>query len=557
VSQANAKVFILSLDGATFDVLHPLIEQGCLPNIARSMKAGISARLESVIPPVTAPAWTSFMTGKFPGKHGIFEFSRFDPQNYTWHLNNAQHIRSKTIWQLLSERGKRSIVLHLPYTYPPTPIDGMIVAGWDAPSVDTNFTWPADLREEILRLIPDYASTHDVWLWRYENTGSDALFQRFLDRHAQGVEHGVRLARHLLGSEPWDVFMVHFQQTDWVQHKVWSYIEQACRSPEDKSFRVETIRKWFQAMDRTLGLLLEDVGRFEPFLIVLSDHGFGPDNGNLCANFYLKQWGLLAVEQKPGSAFKDLFRKSRLKAARSLYQTLAAFKHRHLDGRKYKSWTAFANADAAERKFPIDWQHTRAALVTGGETGFVFINVKGRSPWGMVNPGEEYERLVAELIARFSELRDPKTGRKIIDRAVSGTELYPDALPGIFLPDVVLISAPGYGFSLVADDIPPSPTRDGCHRHDGILILRGPGLEREPGGVHPQLVDLVPTIFHLLGLSIPRDLDGRVLEEAFRPARPIRYEAADTTVEEREPVVYSSDETKLIEERLRGMGYIE
>src|SRR6266446_4925190 len=113
------KIFLISLDGATYDVLRPLAEQGCIPNLQRMLREGLATELESVVPPVTAPAWTSFMTGKTPSKHGIFDFTRFDMQDYSWAVNNAQHIRSKTLWQILSEKGKRVIVLNLPYTYPP------------------------------------------------------------------------------------------------------------------------------------------------------------------------------------------------------------------------------------------------------------------------------------------------------------------------------------------------------------------------------------------------------------------------------------------------------
>src|SRR5579872_1201260 len=109
MATVGTKVFIVSLDGATFSVLRPLAEQGYLPNLSRMMQRGLSAELESVVPPVTAPAWTSFMTGKNPSKHGIFDFTRFCDSDYSWAINNASHIRSKTLWQILSDKGKRVV----------------------------------------------------------------------------------------------------------------------------------------------------------------------------------------------------------------------------------------------------------------------------------------------------------------------------------------------------------------------------------------------------------------------------------------------------------------
>lgn len=131
------KVFVISLDGATWDVLRPLMNQGYLPNLRQVLASSLTADLESVVPPVTAPAWTSFMTGKNPSKHGIFDFTRFDGQDYQWKLNNSQHIRSKTVWQILSEKGKRVVVLNLPYTYPTYPVNGVMVSGWDAPTMSS------------------------------------------------------------------------------------------------------------------------------------------------------------------------------------------------------------------------------------------------------------------------------------------------------------------------------------------------------------------------------------------------------------------------------------
>jgi predicted AlkP superfamily phosphohydrolase/phosphomutase len=102
------KVFIISLDGATFGVLNPLIKQGCMPNLGALMSESVSSELESVAPPVTAPAWTSFMTGKHPNKHGIFDFAKFDSERYSWTINNSNDIQSKTIWQILTASQNRN-----------------------------------------------------------------------------------------------------------------------------------------------------------------------------------------------------------------------------------------------------------------------------------------------------------------------------------------------------------------------------------------------------------------------------------------------------------------
>ncbi len=76
------RVFIIGLDSATWDLINPWIQQGLLPNLAKLVEGGASGRLQSAIPPLTPPAWTSFMTGKNPGKHGIFHFLEPQPGSY-------------------------------------------------------------------------------------------------------------------------------------------------------------------------------------------------------------------------------------------------------------------------------------------------------------------------------------------------------------------------------------------------------------------------------------------------------------------------------------------
>jgi predicted AlkP superfamily phosphohydrolase/phosphomutase len=527
-----------------------------MPNLGRLMEEGLAAELESVIPPVTGPAWTSFMTGKNPSKHGIFEFSRFDEQDYDWKLNNSQYIRSKTLWQLLTENGKRSIVLNLPYTYPPYEINGLMVCGWDAPSVQANFTYPTELSKEILTKIPDYSSTHDVWLWKYISIRSNAQFNRFIDKQILGFRREVELASHFLDTREWDVFMTHFQQTDWLQHKVWSYIAKACSDSSNKNARLEKVRDCYRQFDKLLGGLLDKVKKFSPVKIVLSDHGFGQDRGNICVNYFLRQWGYFYLNDENQKPVSDIFRKSRYKFFRTAFSALAAAKHRILDVRKYKSWAAYVHGNSEHKPLSIDWNRTKVALVTGSETGFLYVNLKGRSPLGNVEPGAEYENLVSDVIAKIQELRHPTTGEKLLSKVARGRDIYTEAGEGILLPDIVLVCADGYGFSLRVSDAAPELLPEGSHRPKGVLFMEGDGLNIRVPDFSPRLIDVAPTILHLLGISVPRDMDGRVLEEIWPEAQTIRYDDTDSAASQQK-AVYSAEESDLIEQRLKGLGYLE
>ena len=559
VGQQPEKVFIISLDGATFSVLNPLIEQGYMPNLGRFLHKGLSANLESVIPPVTAPAWTSYMTGKNPNKHGIFDFTRFDFADYQGKLNNSQHIRSKTFWQILSEKGKRVVVLNLPYTYPVYEVNGTMVAGWDAPTTST-FTYPAALSQEILKVIPDYGSTLDLSLWNYLPTGSETEFSEFIAKLGRSFEHGHRLASHFLKKESWDVFMVHFQQTDWIQHKLWGDIERACRNSDDKSKRVESVRECYRNFDRHVGGLLEEIAPLNATTIILSDHGFGACRGTIYPNHLLSQAGYYCLQEQAENKLKRWVKHSSSGRIRNLYRSLAEAK-KAVRGRqaakKYKSWADLANENIPRQRVPVDWTRTKAALVGGSETAFIWINLEGRGPFGCVKPGAEYESLVSELIARFRDMKNPRDGRRLFTRVARGKEVYSSAAEGVLLPDLVLFPDENYGISaMLPEPFLAESGEEGKHRHNGVLMVQGPQVKPQVAGFRPHLIDMAPTILHLAGLPVPADMDGRVLTEMLAATPDVQYEQADNTLVQ-EAQEYSEEEAEVIEQRLRGLGYVE
>lgn len=555
-----AKVFILSLDGATFDVLRPLMHQGYMPNLRRALESGTAVDLESVIPPVTAPAWTSFMTGKNPNKHGIFDFTRFDVQTYDWKINNSQHIRSKTIWQILSENNKRVIVLGLPYIYPTYKVNGLMLAGWDAPTM-SSFTYPQELSKQVLDIVPDYGSALDLSLWNYLPTESESNFSNFIDKLVHSFEQSTTLASHFMRNETWDAFMVHFQQTDWIQHKLWGYIESACREETNKSKRLNQVRECYRAFDHYVGRLLAEVAPHNPVRIILSDHGFGSNRGTVYPNYLLRKLGYYHLKPHADGRFKRSFKHSRYGAVRSFYRALtnarSAIRGRQAI-KQHKSWADMANKTVPCEQARVDWPCTRAAFVGGSEAGFIFINVKGRGGhFGCVEPGEEYERVVSVLISEFSALKDPKTGANLLARAARGSEIYSRAAGGVLLPDIVLIPQEGYVVGAgMSDAFLASDGEKGDHRHNGILLLQGPGLRRSVANLSPQLIDLAPTVLHALGLPVPTDMDGRVLEEIFADPSPVRFDNVDNSTSLKAHD-YAQQEAELIQQRLRGLGYVE
>ena len=556
---SSGKVFIISLDGATFSVIRPLAAQGYLPNLNTMMSASFVAELESVIPPVTAPAWTSFMTGKHPNKHGIFDFARFNPANYGWTINNGSNIQSKTIWQILSEYNKRVVVLNLPYTYPPYEINGIIVSGWDAPFNGEAFSYPTDVGDKILSKFSDYRA--NLWISELQPLRKEEHFTELMDKLLKGFEQQAAIASDVLRTEKWDVFMVHFQQTDWIQHKLWTYIEQACADPYDHSSKVELTRNCYRRFDELVGGLLGQVAPLAPTTFVLSDHGFGRLMGNTNPNSYLKQWGYLCAPEADAGlgSLKACLRRSKSKTIRNLYRSVVKAKNALGKGKAtqvHNSWSSNAGDVLGTRGSTWDWSKTKAAVVYAYQMGFVYINLVGRGPLGIVQPGSDYENLITDLISRFRKITRLDNGESLLRDVVRGTEIYPKADNDILVPDLVLIPKDGYGFSFSLAESAPKISDEGTHRHNGVVVAHGPLIRKTSPLSQFRLIDVAPTIMHLLDLPVPTDMDGRVWEEILTVDRPVRYQDVDNAVVS---VVQEDDRagSDSIAHRLQGLGYLE
>lgn len=554
------KAFIISLDGATFNIINPLVQQGYMPSIGVLMSKSVCAELESVVPPVTAPAWTSFMTGKHPNKHGILDFSRFNPERYSWTINNASDIQSKTLWQILTDKRKRVVVLNLPYTYPPYEVNGVLVSGWDAPLTDAPFSWPPEVSRDMLRAFPDYKE--NLWVSELQPLHSDTQFDQFTRKLKTGFEQQARIAMDLLDKESWDVFLVHFQQTDWIQHKLWVYIEQGCCEPNDHTQKIEATRDCYRQFDNLVGQLLRKVEPHSPTTILLSDHGFGRLMGNINANSYLKKWGYLSVVPRAEERLhkvKKFFRESKYKAVRELYRSVATTKNRFdADGTQtHDSWADNAQSVMSSRAATWDWGRTKAALVYAYQMGFVYVNLAGRGPQGIVQPGSEYEAVVTDLTRRFKEIRHPRTGEHLLLDVVRGTNIYPAADAGVAVPDLVLAPKDGYNFSFALTEAMPQVSEEGTHRHNGVLMIKGDAITNPGPNFQPDLIDLTPTILHLLGIPVPSDLDGRVMQELLPSNWEILYEEVDNSRAFPAAGSYTHEEEDIVAKRLTGLGYLD
>jgi predicted AlkP superfamily phosphohydrolase/phosphomutase len=548
------KLLVFGLDGATFDLIRPWVAQGHLPNLGRLMERGVSGDLASTLPPVTSPAWPSFMTGMNPGKHNVFDFIRPNAGDFT--LVNATSLRAPTIWQIASAAGLRVGVMNVPVTFPVQPVNGFMVSGLLSPT-HGDISYPADLLAPYASRLGPYRVALRV---QYKEGNEEA----FLADALELIELRGRYALHLMRDRPWDLFMVHFIALDNLQHALWKFID-----PTHPRYRPELAEKFgdgllraYQQVDAQVGRLIEQAQQLagEVNVVVMSDHGFGPLHYIVNLNNHLLKHGLLRLKRHPWTQLKALLFRSGLTPA-GVYRWLERLGIQNIVARVSKK-----SRNQVVSMFlsfnDVDWSRTVAYSM--GHVGQVYLNRRGREVQGIVEDGAAYVAVRERVVDALHQLTHPQTGLPLLDEVIYG----PDVTHGPYAdqaPDLHLI-LDGYrciAFPLFATnkEVVTQQIRgdSGCHRGNGIFIGHGPAFRQGTIVDESQITDLAPTILHLLGLPVPGDMDGRVLDETLSPglldAHPVRFDQARIAREGKETVLSSEDAAE-IEERLRALGYL-
>jgi len=541
------RVLIIGLDGGTFAIVDPLIQSGRLPNLKQLLDSGSRATLLSTRPPLTPVAWGAFMTGCGPGKHGTFAFVRVRPEDYGVEFLNGSHLRVPTLWEIVSRHGLRSGAHNVPWTFPPRRVNGFMLSGLDAPTFDADIAWPPGLFERVVAATGPY----------FEKFVPPHVVTRDVGRLGRQVSQCGAVARWVLAAEPVDLFMTVFGTTDHVQHGFW-----ADRRQGEKGAMVEDVIHYaYEEIDGAIGRLLDAHADAGTTVLVVSDHGAGPCRGAVNLDRWLEQRGWLA-SRPHREGVVDTLRRAALGLARRLAsRRLRARLQRHAPAARQR----LASVRMVEG---IDWSRTRA--YSWSDYGNLQLNVRGRQALGIVGPGEEYETARDELRDALLELRHPADGRPIVERVYKAEELYTG--PHVDMAPDLLAQTTDYEYEIITNLTPggpvptetdavvfPPPLRSGTHRAEGMLIASGPGIRRGARLEPASLVDMTPTILHLLGLPIPTYMDGHVIAGLLDPAtlasRPPTYEEQELPdVAGDEP--YSDEEATEVEKHLRDLGYV-
>lgn len=456
----NKKVLVIGLDCATPQLVFDRWLDD-LPNIKSLVGKGIFGKLKSTTPPITVPAWTSMMSSKSPGVLGFYGFR--NRKNHTYdemYFATSAAVKEDRVWDILSRSGKKNIVVGVPQTYPPRPLNGLLISGFLAPDTDSQYTYPAGLKDEIKKAAGDFIL--DVKKFRTDD--KDDLIRQIY----QMTENRFQVVTHLMDHHDWDFFMFVEMGIDRIHHGLWKYFDEQHRMYDPESPYRDEMKKYYRYVDRQVGEVLERTDE-NTVILVVSDHGAQRMEGGICLNEWLIQEGYLKLKTMP------------------------------------REITQLKNDN-------IDWSGTRA-WGSGGYYGRLFMNVKGREPQGVIEP-DDYEKVRDELIARLEAIEDEK-GVNIGTRVFKPEDIYPQVKN--VAPDLVIYfgnlswrSVGSVGFGSIHTFENDTGPDDANHAQHGILVMANAG--QEPGrreGMH--LMDVAPTVLDVFDVPIPDDMEGKSL----------------------------------------------
>ncbi len=490
----SQKVCVIGLDCAAPELVFDLWANR-LPNLRRVMQRGVWGPLTSTIPPITVPAWMCMMTGKDPGTLGIYGFRNRRDHSYDGlQFASNRLVNERPLWDVLGDYGKRSIVLGVPLTYPPKPMNGLLIGDFLAPDTGSDYTYPPELKHEIRDVVGDYL--FDTRDFRTEDK------ERLLAEIYTMTRQRFALARHLVTTKPWDFFVMVEMGPDRIHHAFWKYFDPKHPKYVAGNPLEHAIRDYYVALDAEVGTLLS-VLEPDTRVLIVSDHGAKRMDGGICFNQWLIQEGYLVLKEPVHEV------------------------------------TKFSPA-------LVDWSRTRA-WGDGGYYGRLFLNVQGREPQGTVSP-TEVESLRAELTTRLEALGD-ESGVPIGTRVFRPEHTYaavknvaPDLI--VYFGDLHWRSVGSIGHASVWTHDNDTGPDDANHAQQGIFLMANAGDQTCGGGGRREglsLYDVAPTVLDAFGIAAPPGM-GR---------HTIRSEASSAQAD-----AYTAEEEAELARRLEDLGYL-
>lgn len=519
----NRKALVIGLDGATFDLIGEWIKDGSLPSLHKIAEEGIAVPMETIWPAISSSAWCAMTSGKEPSKFGVYGFSVDENLDYDRkrHIVTSTDFKTDRVWDILNKNGKTCGVINIPGTYPPQKIKHFLISGWVGPRIES---YPADLLKSVTYLDPIT-----------ENKGD------FYKEAEKVVRNRTEVALDLFKKYDPDFSMVVFIETEAAHHLFGVEMIE-----KDKK---EEIKKFYSSVDACIKRFMEFAKETDRDVFIVSDHGVGNIlKRKIHFNTWLKEMGYLYEREGIGIS--------------KLPKEQVYFKLRELGITKImKKVMGESNFQKIKNPFVnVDWSKTVAFFPDSSpfKEG-IQINLKGREPAGIVEM-KDYDKIRDKIIQKLRGLRDPENGENVIDTIWKREELFKGPYADM-MPDIVIRLKHGYDGrrSIEKEIFADLEKKEFTHTMEGIFMAYGPDIANKKGHKKVSILDVTPTILHLLGEAIPMDIDGKVLTSIFKEGtipKTAPIKRVHSKNKERKSRKLSKDDEEIINGRLRSLGYI-
>ncbi len=492
------RLLIIGLDGATWDVLMPLIKKGKLPTFKKLVENGSYGRLQSTIPPVTGGAWLAIATGKTSGKTGIIDFLNRKDETHKLYPTSSADFKGHSFWDYLIKGNKKVCIFNYPMLFPPYKVNGFIISGLGA-SPEDEVSYPNSLKDELDQVAGKYEIYVNYHNKKYENLD---LFIHDLNKFLNKFEKWVY---YLLKNKEWDALILVFSATDWVQHIMWRHIDENHPLYDPKvspKYKQEFIKFW-QRIDKIIGNILDMVDK-DTIVLLISDHGFGPNDQTFNLAKWLEMKRYMVKKRNLKKKLKEILYTSATFIAKTPIKKLVPAETRKNVG------NALRTGIAEE----IDFEKSKAYCL--GHTipfGAIYINARNE---------KEREEIKAKLIHDLENI-SKDIGKEVKVQIYEPKKIYSREKVNL-LPDIIF-TINNWRCVIIEDNFnrplfeekPFSTRHTGSHRLNGFFLAYGPGIKKNYKIKNARIYDIAPTILHIFGLPIPNDMDGRVLMEIFEP----------------------------------------
>ncbi len=533
------KTLVLGLDGACYPILDAMIANGVMPFLGEIRKRGMSTTLMSTVNPLTPPAWTTIMTGRSPGSHGIYDFIRAEERGPSvfFALNSSRDRRTETIWEIASRQQRRVTVLNFFGMAPPRPIAGHSISGFIPHRHLKRAMWPPTLFDD-LQALPDFNRRELAMDLDLEKKSIQGLpeedYESWVGLHRRREKQWFEIARWLMTTDPSELTAIVFDGVDKVQHVFWRYLDPEIfdddrATPQDRKVRDMCI-EYYREVDGYMRGIAELSGP-DTRIFIVSDHGFGPTWEVFYLNAWLAERGYVKWQDESDLDETGALTVNRLKNHVGM----------------------------------LDWDRTVAFCLTPSSNG---VTIRRGENGGPGVRGDEYAKMRRKIADELLAWRDPDTGEAVVTSVITREEAYPGSLMEK-APDL-LLTLRDHGFVSILNADRPLRKRSsvlGTHRPEGIFLATGPGIEPGRGTVPLALVDVAPTVLYSLGLPVPSDFEGQVAPGVFTPAfvkeQPVQTgpptmppDPFPERSESLQPALGEEAEVEMVE-RLRALGYLE